>query len=39
MREKFARYNLELEEVLIGTPASSAGDQKGEGGGQGARAA
>jgi len=28
MREKFARYNLELEEVLIGTPASSAGDQK-----------
>jgi uncharacterized membrane protein YqiK len=28
MREKFQRYNLELEEVLIGTPASSAGDQK-----------
>src|SRR5262245_53839628 len=28
MREKFAHYNLELEEVLIGTPASSAGDQK-----------
>lgn len=28
MREKFARYNLELEEVLIGTPASSAGDSK-----------
>ena len=28
MREKFARYNLELEEVLIGTPTSSAGDQK-----------
>jgi uncharacterized membrane protein YqiK len=28
MREKFTRYNLELEEVLIGTPASSAGDQK-----------
>src|SRR6266511_457672 len=28
MREKFARYNLELEEVLIGTPSSSAGDQK-----------
>ncbi|NOU26383.1 MAG: flotillin family protein [Polyangiaceae bacterium] len=27
MREKFKRYNLELEEVLIGTPASSAGDQ------------
>jgi len=28
MRERFQRYNLELEEVLIGTPASSAGDQK-----------
>src|SRR5215216_4413840 len=28
MREKFAHYNLELEEVLIGTPASSAGDTK-----------
>src|SRR5262249_28200934 len=28
MRERFAHYNLELEEVLIGTPASSAGDQK-----------
>ena len=28
VREKFARYNLELEEVSIGTPASSAGDQK-----------
>ncbi|MFL5805569.1 MAG: SPFH domain-containing protein [Roseiflexaceae bacterium] len=28
MREKFAHYNLELEEVLIGTPASSVGDQK-----------
>src|SRR6185436_19338240 len=28
MREKFAHYNLELEEVLIGTPSSSAGDQK-----------
>jgi uncharacterized membrane protein YqiK len=28
MREKFQRYNLELEEVLIGTPASSHGDQK-----------
>ncbi len=28
MREKFAHYNLELEEVLIGTPASSHGDQK-----------
>lgn len=26
MHEKFARYNLELEEVLIGTPASSPGD-------------
>lgn len=26
MREKFAHYNLELEEVLIGTPASLAGD-------------
>lgn len=26
MRGKFAHYNLELEEVLIGTPASSAGD-------------
>jgi uncharacterized membrane protein YqiK len=28
MREKFARYNLELEEVLIGTPGSSQGDSK-----------
>jgi uncharacterized membrane protein YqiK len=28
MREKFQRYNLELEEVLIGTPASSQGDSK-----------
>ncbi len=28
MREKFAHYNLELEEVLIGTPASSAGDKR-----------
>lgn len=27
MREKFARYNLDLEEVLIGTPTSSAGDK------------
>lgn len=27
MREKFAHYNLELEEVLIGTPSSSAGDK------------
>jgi uncharacterized membrane protein YqiK len=27
MREKFAHYNLELEEVLIGTPRSS-GDQR-----------
>ena len=26
MKEKFAHYNLELEEVLIGTPASSEGD-------------
>ena len=26
MKEKFAHYNLELEEVLIGTPRSSAGD-------------
>ena len=26
MREKFARYNLQLEEVLIGTPASAEGD-------------
>ena len=26
MREKFAMYNLELLEVLIGTPTSSAGD-------------
>jgi uncharacterized membrane protein YqiK len=26
MKEKFARYNLELEEVLIGTPASRDGD-------------
>jgi len=28
MREKFQHYNLELEEVLIGTPTSSGGDQK-----------
>ena len=28
MREKFAHYNLELEEVLIGTPTSSAGDKR-----------
>ncbi len=28
MREKFEHYNLELEEVLIGTPASSAGDMQ-----------
>jgi hypothetical protein len=28
MKEKFAHYNLELEEVLIGTPTSSQGDQK-----------
>ncbi|MBI5935211.1 MAG: flotillin family protein [Chloroflexi bacterium] len=26
MKEKFAHYNLELEEVLIGTPSSPAGD-------------
>ncbi len=26
MRVRFGRYNLELEEVLIGTPASGAGD-------------
>lgn len=28
MKEKFAHYNLELEEVLIGTPSSSANDNK-----------
>ncbi|MBI3170562.1 MAG: flotillin family protein [Chloroflexi bacterium] len=28
MKEKFAHYNLELEEVLIGTPASQAGDKQ-----------
>jgi uncharacterized membrane protein YqiK len=28
MKEKFAHYNLELEEVLIGTPGSSAGDKR-----------
>lgn len=28
MQEKFAHYNLELEEVLIGTPTSSTGDQR-----------
>ena len=28
MREKFSRYNLRLEEVLIGTPSTSATDQK-----------
>ncbi|MEI7768639.1 MAG: SPFH domain-containing protein [Chloroflexales bacterium] len=28
MREKFANYNLELEEVLIGTPTSGKGDTK-----------
>lgn len=27
MREKFEHYNLELEEVLIGTPGSSGGDK------------
>jgi uncharacterized membrane protein YqiK len=28
MKEKFAHYNLDLEEVLIGTPASAAGDKE-----------
>jgi uncharacterized membrane protein YqiK len=28
MQERFARYNLELEEVLIGTPRSPAGDER-----------
>ncbi|MBL8878900.1 MAG: hypothetical protein JNG88_07250 [Phycisphaerales bacterium] len=28
MQEKFAHYNLELEEVLIGTPTSSGGDRR-----------
>ncbi len=28
MKERFAHYNLELEEVLIGTPSSSAMDRK-----------
>ncbi len=28
MKEKFAHYNLELEEVLIGTPHSAPGDDK-----------
>jgi uncharacterized membrane protein YqiK len=28
MKEKFAHYNLELEEVLIGTPASSGTDKQ-----------
>ncbi|PJF30837.1 MAG: band 7 protein [Candidatus Thermofonsia Clade 1 bacterium] len=28
MQERFAHYNLELEEVLIGTPASSTSDRK-----------
>jgi uncharacterized membrane protein YqiK len=28
MKEKFAHYNLELEEVLIGTPASGPGDHR-----------
>ncbi|MCC7021163.1 MAG: hypothetical protein IT332_15480 [Ardenticatenales bacterium] len=28
MKAKFHHYNLELEEVLIGTPASSSGDDK-----------
>ena len=28
MKEKFAQYNLELQEVLIGTPTSSEGDKR-----------
>jgi uncharacterized membrane protein YqiK len=28
MKERFAHYNLELEEVLIGTPTSSSADRK-----------
>ena len=28
MQENFARYNLEMEEVLIGTPTASAGDKR-----------
>jgi uncharacterized membrane protein YqiK len=28
MKEKFEHYNLELEEVLIGTPGASAGDDR-----------
>jgi len=28
MKDKFLHYNLELEEVLIGTPASSEGDRR-----------
>ena len=28
MKEKFVHYNLELEEVLIGTPAAAAGDKQ-----------
>src|SRR3989475_6485918 len=28
MKEKFGQYNLELQEVLIGTPTSSPGDRK-----------
>jgi uncharacterized membrane protein YqiK len=28
MKERFGHYNLELEEVLIGTPSSSANDRK-----------
>ena len=31
MKEKFAHYNLELEEVLIGTPTSSHGDKQDRG--------
>lgn len=28
MKEKFSHYNLELEEVLIGTPSASSGDKQ-----------
>lgn len=33
MRAKFAAYNLELQEVLIGTPRAGAGGEAGQGGG------
>jgi uncharacterized membrane protein YqiK len=33
MRAKFAGYNLELQEVLIGTPRAGAGGEAGQGGG------